>query len=229
MKKLLFILVSLTIIVTLSLLSVEGYAGSLEWRKYDNFNSGVIDPDRWDIDSSSADISIVDGRAKFEHRAGVQFADDSSWLEIKKGRRRIQGIRATVTVESCMGDVRGRIAVFSGKVGDDYIWDQLGLQGGLDRIFGSRVILEAGTFDVVYRPFRGRFEEPLAILGNTFIITMVFSQKKVTYAVNGLGKFTYKIPGKVSKTDNYQKGIGTYSENGDGPCVVYFDDVYVLK
>ena len=24
------------------------------------------------------------------------------------------------------------------------------------------------------------------------------------------------------------KGIGTRSTNGDGPCVVYFDDVYVL-
>jgi len=229
MKKLLFILASLTIIVTLSLLSVKGYAGSLEWRKYDNFNSGVINLDRWDIDDSSAIISIVDGRARFEHLAGGQYADDSSWLKIKKGRRRIKGIRTTVEVESCTGEVRGRIAVFSGKVGDDYIWDQLGLQGGLDRIFGARSILEAGTYALVYGPFWGRFEEPLAILENPFIITMVFSPRKVTYAVNGLGKFTYKIRGKVSQTDDYQKGIGTYSGNGDGPCVVYFDDVYVLK
>ena len=229
MKKLFFILVSLTIIVTLSLLSVEGYAGSLEWRKYDNFNSGVIDPDRWDVDDSSADISIVDGRARFEHLAGEVYADDSSWLKIKKGRKKIKGIRATVTVESCTGNVQARIGAFSGKIGDDYIYDTLRVQADSERVFGSRLVLEPGTFAIVYEPFWGRFEEPLATLGNTFIITMVFSPRKVTYAVGGLGKFTYKIPGKISRTDNYLRGIGTYSWNGDGPCVVYFDDVYVLR
>jgi len=226
MKKLLSCMVTIAIIATIALIPAEGYSQPT-WRLYDNFNKETIDPDRWDIDKSNATITIEAGKAKFDHPAGDP--NSSNWLIIKKGSKRIKGIRATVTVVSCTGDVRGRIAAFSGKVGDDYILDQLGPEGGFDRIIGSRIILDAGTLEVLYSPFWGRFEEPLTILENTFIITMVFSPKKVTYTVNGLGKFTYKIPGPVSKTDNYRKGIGTYSASGDTSCVVYFDDVYVLK
>ena len=58
---------------------------------------------------------------------------------------------------------------------------------------------------------------------------MIFSDEEFTYKVNGVGEIEYELPEDLSPTDNYFMGIGTRSANGDGPCVVYFDDVYVLR
>jgi len=227
MKRFLGCLASIAVLAALSLLSVEGYAETLTWRLYDNFNKGLIDPDRWNINTSSATITIEGGRAKFVHEVGNP--EVSSMLSIKKGLKKIKGIKATVTVESpCTGDVRGRVAGWVGKVGDDYVWNQLALQGGLDRIFGALEPQDADTGEW-YDLFWGHFAEPIDLIGNTFTITMIFSKKKVTYSVGGLGKITFKLAEKLSPTDTYLLGIGTRSTAGDGPCTVYFDDVYVLK
>jgi hypothetical protein len=67
MKKLLARLVVIAAAATIVVVSAEAYAG---WKMYDNFNSGVIDPNRWTMDTSSAIITVEGGRAKFEHLAG---------------------------------------------------------------------------------------------------------------------------------------------------------------
>jgi hypothetical protein len=230
MKRFLHVIVTTVVIATLSVLLVEGYSGTLTWELYDDFESGVIDLDRWDIDidDSSATITIESGRAKFVHNPG--FAESYSWLKFKKGVKKIRGIRATVEVESCTGDVRGRIAGWIGMVGDDYVWNQLALQGGLDRIFGRLSVKDRATEPptTLYHLFTGRFTEPKDLIRNTFTIAMVFSQKKLVYKASGLGKIIVKLPEALLPTDFRSKGIGTKSTNGDGPCVVYFDDVYVL-
>ena len=232
MKKFLPFLVGIAVVATMLVLAAEGYAKGPKWSLYDNFNSGVIDPDLWTINSSSAEISVVEGRAKFAHIP--QKPNVSAWLGIKINPETLKGIKVKVTVESCTGDVRARIGGWIGMLeGGKFVWDQLALEGGITspRVYGDLgMIWDYPTFLNSYQLFYGQFMRPLEIIGNTFAITMTFSKNKVTYEVDDLGEIEHKLPEDLSPlTYNYFMGIGTRSTNGNGPCVVYFDDVYVLR
>jgi hypothetical protein len=115
----------------------------------------------------------------------------------------------------------------------EFVWDQLALEGSIasPRVFGDlNMIWDYPTFLNSYQLFYGQFMRPLEIIGNTFAITMTFSNNKVTYEVDDLGEIEHKLPEDLSPlTYNYFMGIGTRSTNGNGPCVVYFDEVYVLR
>ena len=230
MKKFLLFWVVIAVVATMVGLSAEAYDCKGRWILYDNFNSGVIDPNRWTIDSSSADISIDAGRAKFVHLQG--HSNDSAWLLIKIAPEKVKGIKVKVTVQSCTGDVRARIGGFIGEVEDDYVFDQLSLQGSIGSpiIYGNLDVEGAPpTYPFLYNLFYGEFIRPVEIIGHTFTITMSFSREEVIYKVSGLGEIKHEFPEDLSPTDSHFKGIGTRSTKGDGPCVVYFDDVYVLR
>jgi hypothetical protein len=233
MKRFLPFLVAVAAVATMVVLPAEADA---DWRLYDNFNYGTsINADRWIIDSSSANISIVGGKAKFVHLEG--HPNDSAWLGIKIAPETVKGIKAKVTVASCTGDVRARIGGYIGKVDDYYVWNQLGLDAGISggisspRIFSVLNLLgDPPGFPYSYIDlFYGQFIRPLDIIGHTFTLIMTFSREEVTYKVSGLGEIEHEFPEDLSPTDFHFKGIGTYSPNGNGPCVVYFDDVYVLR
>lgn len=232
MKKYFPFLVGIVIATTL-VLTAEGYAKGPEWILYDNFNFSVIDNNLWTIDSSSAYIFIEGGRAKFVHKPG--YPNDSASLGIKVNPETVKGIKAKVTVESCTGDVRVRIGGFIGKLEGKHVYDQIGLEGSISipRVFGVlSMVWDPPNFPNYLDLFYGQFVRPLDILGNTFDLTMTFSENKVTYEVDDLGEIEHKLPEDLSPLtlgDNYFKGIGTRSTNGDGPCVVYFDDVYILR
>jgi len=239
MKKYLPFLVGIAVVATTLVLAAEGYAKGPNWILYDNFNSVEIDNDLWTINSYSAEISVEKGRAKFAHKSGSEYRNISAWLGIKIAPETVKGIKVKVTVESCTGDVRARIGGFIGKVWDEvqfkYFWNQLGLEGGIGspRIFGSLDInWPPPSFPNYYSLFYGQFMRPLEIIGHTFTIRMTFSGNKVTYEVDDLGEIEHKLPEDLSPTTDeiYKfKGIGTRSTNGEGPCVVYFDDVYILR
>ena len=232
MKKYLPFLVGIVVATTL-VLATEGYAEGPKWILYDNFNSGGINNNLWTTNSSSAVISVAEGKAKFEHIPGRP--NLSSWLGIKMAPETVKGVKVKVIVESCSGDVRARIGSFVGKVDDNYVWDDLNLQASIisPRIYGNLGVLgPLPGLPFRYNLFYGEFIRPLEIIGNTFTIAMTFLGNKVTYEVDDLGEIEYKLPEDLSPlTDNnyYFKGIGTRSTNGDGPCVVYFDDVYILR
>jgi hypothetical protein len=113
-------------------------------------------------------------------------------------------------------------------VGDDYVFHRLPLVAAEEWILGAVSVLDGGTYDLLYDVCTGIFEYPIDIIGTSYTVTSTFSRRKVTYEVNGLGSIVFKAPEKLAPTDVHFKGIGTLSLNGDGPCVVYFDDVYVL-
>jgi len=229
MKKLLSCMVTIAIIATIALIPAEGYSQPT-WRLYDNFNSGVIDPDRWIVSESSGTISIENGMAKFEHVAGPPGASNLLIFNKKPGYlKKIKGIRAKVMVESCTGDVRGQISGIIGKVGDDYVMDFMAVQAGLNQISNGLNVLQPATLDYLYDLFWGDFGYLGDILGNTYTITMIFSRKVMTYKVAGLGTIIFKLPQKLDPSDLFNRAISTRSNNGEGPCVVYFDDVYILK
>lgn len=198
------------------------------WQLYDDFNSGQIDAKKWEIDDSSATITVENGRAKFVHKEG--FANDSSWLFVTQNLKTLKGIKATITVESCSGDVRARLASFIGKIGDDYVFTQYRIRADQDYISASLPIIgPAPDYEYKHSYFYGHFKRPLEFIGVPFTMSMVLSRDQANYEVKGQGELEFSFPNKLSPTDDFFKGIGTRSSSGVGTCTVYFDDVYILR
>ena len=201
------------------------------WRLYDNFDAGVIDPALWNKDESSADIEIdaVEGAVKFTHKSG--FPNDSSWLTIRQNPETVSGLRATVRIESCTGDVRARIGGDIGKLGDNLAFSALQMQPArTDVIFASANLYESTPpFSTVWDYFYGQFRDSTAIIGTAYELTLVFTPNRVIARVAGLGEIVYTSPFALSPPDAAFVGLGTRSSTGEGPCVVYYDDVYVYE
>jgi hypothetical protein len=215
-----------TIILVISMgLPVSAHAG---WELYDDFNSGTLDPQKWSVDNSSADFTVENGRAKVIHKIGRP--NDSSYLNLIQNPVNVLGIKATVFIASCTGDVRTRIAANIGNVGENHVWTGFQLQPGDERIY-TNAGLEGPppTYTWANDLHYAQFQEPIAVIGTNFNLTMKFSDDKITYEVDGLGKISYKYATPMDPTTNTFRGIGTRSTNGDGPCTVYIDDVYVYR
>ncbi len=198
-----------------------------DWQLYDDFNSGSIDLQKWEIDDSSASITVENGRAKFVHQSG--FANDSSFLSIKNPKT-ITGIKATVTVESCSGDVRVRIASFIGKIGDDNVFTEHVIRADRNYISSALPLLgPAPDYHFKYDYFWGHFKNPLDYIGMPFTMSMLVYQDHAEYEVEEQGGIEFSFPVSLLPTDNHFKGIGTRSNSGVGTCTVYFDDVYIYR
>ena len=198
------------------------------WVLYDDFNSGIIDPQKWSEDKSSADITVVNGRAQFVHK--INFPNVSNYLVILQDPSNIFGIKAKVSIASCTGDVRTRIAANTGDVGANHVWAALQLQPGQDRIYTSAGLEgPPSTYTWINDLHYAQFQIPITVTGTTFDLTMEFSNDKITYEVDGLGKIAYKYAAPIDPRTNTFRAMGTRSTNGDGPCTVYFDDVYVFR
>jgi len=229
------------------------YAQTYVWKPYDNFSSGVIDPNKWDIDDSSATITIDNERAKFVHNPG--FDNDSAWLKIKKNITNVWGIKATVEFESCNfvnpanRDVRARVGANIGAEAatpTNRVYAALNLEpyynnGDSPRLYGS-----INVWDTTVNPdvliidiFSGNFSRENGaiagdVIGIPFTITQEWTAKAVKFTVASEGKATYNYEKtyKVKPITDPNKalvGIGTNSASGGGTCTVYFDDVYVLR
>ena len=229
MKKFLPYLIAIAVVTTI--LFLPGKADACRWRLYDNFNRGY-NPDKWDKnDSESAKIVFEDGKVCFYHMEGYE--EESRWLWVKKYGDRIRGIRADITVlNPCDGDVRGRLAGSIAKVGANTAFGQLALQGGLEipRAYGNLGVQDPDDPDFWEDLVWARFHQPLDIIGNTFTAKWTFSRYSNYYYLKGYGSIYYVYPKRIRiGGDRLRVGIGTRSTNGDGPCKVCFDNVYILK
>jgi hypothetical protein len=223
------------------------------WKKYDDFNSGVIDTNKWDIDNSSAAISIENGKAKFVHNPG--FPGDSAWLKIKKKQTNVRGIKATIQFESCTfadpanRDVRARVGANIGAEATtptNRVFSSLGLEpyynnGDSPRLYGFINVWDTNVSpDVIIADrFYGYFpreagEVAADVIGIPFTITEQWTAKSVKFMIASEGTATYNFD-KTYKIKPYTDptkalvGIGTVSNSGAGTCTVYFDDVWVLR
>ena len=224
MKKYLIFIILMALILSVSSTVSAG------WQLYDDFGSPTIDTQKWAVDNSSASISIENGEAKFVHNAG--HPNDSSWLRIIANPENIVGIRAKIRIQSCTGDVRGRIAGFVGKIGENGLFS--GVQARTDRgRIETYVSVEKPNYEYLYDLFFGtfhsNFNNPFDITGNTYTIEWMFSPNEVNGTVEGQGKINFKYSDRVSPHESSLKGIGTRSSAGNGPCTIYFDDVYVYS
>jgi hypothetical protein len=198
------------------------------WELYDNFSSGEISNERWSDYSPGATISVENEQAKFVHQSGHPSV--LNVLKFNQTPENIIGIKADVLIESCTGDVRVRIDGHSAKMGEYHVWSGLQLQPSMERIY-TLADLNGPPPDYIWVQdlHYAQYERPITVTGITFNLTMVFSNDKITYEVDGLGKITYKYATAVAPTGGTYKALGTRSTHGEGPCTVYFDNVYVLR
>ena len=224
MKK---IPVALYLFLLMSLVfSVNGYA---DWELYDDFNTGSsIDEDKWGVDNSSGTITIENQRAKFVH--ALNYPNDSLYLNFIQNSDTIAGIRVTVNVASCTGDVRARVVGYAGKISYDHIWSGVQLQESAQRV-SVNATLEGPPPDYITGDslYYAELQSPVDVEGATFVVTMMFHDERITYTVEDLGEVTYTYASAIEPATNMWRAIGTRSSNGDGPCTVYFDDVYVYR
>jgi hypothetical protein len=220
---------TLVIVLTISvILPLNGFAGS-EWVLYDNFNSGSINPDLWDVDESSATITVENGRAKFVH--DVSIPNDSSWLIFNKDPEKIEEIKAKVwVVQDPGGDPRARIA---GWLGEDeegnLIWNYIQVRPESERVDCGAVALgDPPDFEFVYDLFFALFKGPIEILNERFKLTLEFDRSELDYEESDLGEIEHDLEDRLEPTDEVFKGIGTRNTvSATGEFIVYFDDVYV--
>jgi hypothetical protein len=244
----LFVLVFLGVFIANS-----AYAQTYIWKKYDDFSSGVIDITKWDIDDSSATITIENGRAKFVHNPG--FANDSAWLKVIKKNTNIWGIKATVEFESCNfadpteRDVRARIGANIGTEAatpTNRVYAALNLEPYYNNGDSPKLHGFINVWDTIPNPdvsvrdiFSCNFPRedgavPADFIGIPFTITQEWTAKSVKFTVLDQGKATYNYDKTykvkpITDPDMVLVGIGTSSNSGGGTCTIYFDDVYVLR
>ena len=205
--------------------------GQDNWQLYDDFNLGTIDPNKWDLDDSSAIVTIENGRVKFMHQAGN--ASDSSWLTITDKPETIIGVKATITVDSCDGDVLSRIASIFGKLGaSDNAFSEQAIRPDKEYISATvRILGPAPDYKYKSDYYWGHYKFPLGIIGVPFTMSTILSSSNAMYWVEDQGELEYSFLTNLEPLEEGQKffGLGTRSSSGIGECTVYFDDVYILK
>jgi len=233
MKKFLAYLLAIALVTTILVIpgKADDWAPRGGWMPYDNFEELVIDPEKWDVRENTADIYVVDGRVCFEH--GDSSAPNiSNWLYVNKYVDKLRGIRADIFVDYCEGDVRGRLAGTIAQVSTRDVFGQLALQGGLEpnpRAYGDLGLQEPGNPDSWEDLVWARFPQPLDIIGNTFTVEWTFSRDASVYYLDGYGSIYYLYPERIRIGGyRFNVGIGTRSTNGEGPCKVCFDNVWIL-
>jgi hypothetical protein len=199
------------------------------WELYDDFNSGVINSQKWFVDDSSANISIENGEVKFFHKPGYPM--DRSWLKIVDNPQSIIGIRTNIRVQSCTGDVHGRIGGWVGKIGEKELWSSMDVRAdeGSIRMWVGHDTSSLEWLNLFGGGFNYITENPLNIIGKTFTIEWMFTPEKIVGKTDSYGEMVFKYPDKVLPPESSEKAIGTRSVDGMGPCVIYFDNVYVYR
>jgi len=224
-----------------------------EWVLYDNFNSGVINPNKWDQDISGlADPIVVEnGAAKFVQDLGI--INDSSWLGFKKSPEKIKAVRARVKIASNQINVFCRIGGYIGEDEDgNPLWSQIRLRSYKNDTddFYQAVEFTASYMDAndtnvtlhdlatggFKKPLSGTYEVPDDLTGEWVTLEIHFNRKALTYGVVNMNNWiTSSISDEeVKKTTNPDfifKGIGVRAVNTAVPgqtCTVYFDSVWVL-
>ena len=197
------------------------------WVLYDDFDSGIIDPNLWEIDNSSAKVEIEEGKLKITHHPNT--AGVSSGLRFKANPEGIKAVKATVIVESITGDLQARIGGIIGEELDGSIifWRIAVRKDGSDR---DRIDCYAGegAYNRHYTELINTVGNPVIELGESFEIGLNFNRRILKCWAKGFRKdFYFPFPSLLSTEPPFFKQIGTRAQNDSGSGVVFFDDVYV--
>lgn len=117
----------------LLLLAFNFTASALSWQPYDDFQTGFINTNKWDVfnvDSSgkikgTASVVSLGANRKMRiiHYPVTTTSGEYIYIALKQYRNAIQGIRANINVHSCTGNQEARLETNFGylnKVGSDF-------------------------------------------------------------------------------------------------------------
>jgi hypothetical protein len=229
----------------------SGYAG---WVLYDDFNSGVIDPSKWAITNKPnvATVSVENGAAKFVFN--TNYPNTSFFMNMIQDTGKIMGIRAKVKIDTQMVGVRARFAanVAQDQAGNP-LFNQINIRSyyftngqisqkvWYDLTALDKVDLVTSAYDIIYgefySPLGGTYAAPIDFTGHWVTMEMQFNQNKFSYGLPDLQYYINNIkpPDTLLKLTDQSlifRGIGVRGTN-EAPtgqtCIIYFDDVYVLK
>ena len=241
-------LISLFVIGIITLFTSGTYA---EWKLYDDFENytdiqDMIDSGKWNIsedDQAIANFSIEGGRLKIEHLAGN--SDDNAWAQIIKNPHKWRGIKVTIEVDSWSEDARARIGAEVGTLREnsDYlVWEVMRVgnrwsesrQDYVQSVSGYATVLDIvnnyqSQYDIFYTNLGWNKQ---TIVGVPHKLVAKFNPNSIKFKVkepDNLGEVTYEFTEEIDELEEPFLGIGTRTTTEDATCVVYFDDVYVLK
>ena len=219
----------LTIVMSLMILPGTSFAA---WVLYDNFNSGVIDATKWNIDNSSATITVEGGRVKFNHRTGT--ANDSAWLSINRNPRGVKGVRVDMFIVSSTGnETRARIGTQPGFASNGKrLWQQWQANSGRRRLDGM-VSVHDSNWNWLQSLMWHEQKNPTQLVGKrlTMSTTTNLSRRYFSFAAAWPGIVEFKSRENLSAYINSNPfwGIGTRTNSAAGSIVVFFDNVFVLR
>ncbi|SHO53801.1 hypothetical protein [Desulfopila aestuarii] len=209
-------------------LSMPAMSSASNWELYDDFNSETIDQEKWVNTNTISTISIENGQLKIIHPEGT--STQSAYLKFIHNPETIIGMKASIKVSSCSGDVRARMAAYAGAIDDNHYWTAIQIRPSVNRITTSSTLQgPPPNYETIADTHSAEFPNPINLIGNTYTASIMFSDDKISYAVEGLGAINFKYPIPVDSSTENWRVLGTRATNGDGPCTVYFDNVYVLR
>jgi len=224
------------VVAALAALLLPTLAFSGYWVLYDDFSTGFINQKLWSVDDSSATISVVDGKARFEHHEG--FPSDSSWLQFSNYEaENIEAFKATVTVESYTEDFTARIVATLGTLNKEIVFNMNEINPGKGYTSSwvySTNSMEGDTSYLIHDFFWGRLQSPIEIVGKPLTIYLFASTRGHIFVETGHGSLGWAIPNdwELTSLDAINQfpflGIGTISNDGSGSGVIYVDDVHVF-
>jgi hypothetical protein len=180
------------------------------WQIYDDFNSGKIDTEKWDIDDSSAAISVENGHAKFVLNPAKP--DDSSWLKFKKWPEKIKAIRAKVKLQNNSSEFyKGRIGGFFGKnAAGNHVWLEMNLHNATDAVQGYAEVYNDSTYSQdLYPLFSFKVDKPDGITGKWYTLELHFDLTRLEFKGNAVKEISHRLIEPLNPPDVIQKGLGT--------------------
>jgi len=227
MKKFVCLLVIVCVLGFFAFIPAEaGWFG--HWVLYDDFNSGIIDTNLWDIDDSNATIEIIGGRLKITHNWSE---NDSNGLIFKINPKGIKAVKMRVMVGEIDGHLQARIGGYIGEEQDgSLIFKRVSVR--TDGSGRERLDCWAGEdpYNRHYTEFINTVITGNFIVDEWFEIGMNFNRWISECWVKDFRKdvsfFSPPLLPPAANEAQY-KYIGTRSLSEGGSAVVWIDDVYV--
>lgn len=252
MKK----IVSVFVLATTFFISTQ--SGAASWILYDDFNSGVLDVNKWEVQGLTSngplegEIAVVNNKLRITHYPPAIGADASGQiigLLMKQYRASISGVRADVKVHSCDGEQQARVQTVVGYTEqpqpDQYnlMVAQSSIRPDQNTIAGLSFIdtwaRNGAYIDFVSDVFWGGFYGIDQIADKTKRISVRVNKENMRsmyWYVAGEGQSVKHLPDPVTSVVPFKLRrhvISTRRRDNDGMssqnCIVDYDNVMVFR
>ena len=229
-------------------------ASAQSWQLYDNFNSGVLNTNKWDVFNVDQNaqvqgtVTVVNNRMRIVHYPVPSPSEDQYiYIGLKQFRSAIKGIRADIKVHSCTGNQEARLETNYGYV--DKTGSNFNVLTAQSSVRPHQNVIAGITYIDEYKPngdyvdyvkdesWNGMYDT--GQLADRFKIVSVQvspnTMKSVYWYVAGANQSVRHMPKKVNALPfalkrNYistrrREDVGHSADN----CTIEIDNVMVLR